>query len=44
MRITRTWMLAGAAAVALGCSSGGTTDRAWVGAGAAAVERSARSP
>jgi plastocyanin len=25
MRITRTWMLAGAAAVALGCSSGGTT-------------------
>ncbi len=33
MRITRTWMLAGAAAVAIGCSSGGTTAPSMGGGG-----------
>jgi len=33
MRITRTWMLAGAAAVAIGCSSGGTTGPSMGGGG-----------
>lgn len=37
MRITPTWMLAGAAAVALGCSSGGSTGPSTGGAGGGAV-------
>lgn len=37
MRITSTWMLAGAAAVALGCSSGGSTGPSTGGSGGGAV-------